>query len=133
MRKGFIFALGIMLIFGIFAFAGDKGAQKTFGGTLSCMGCDLKKDAGANSQCKIYGHQHALKMKDGSYVSFMENDHSDLLINAGDGKWHGSEIKVTGTFFNKANVIDVKSFEVKDKTFGWCAGHKNMDQCQSKM
>lgn len=131
MRKGLLLTLGIMLMFSLLAFAGEKGEQKILSGTLSCMGCDLKKDAGANAQCSIYGHEHALKLKDGSYLSFMENDHSETLINASEGKWHGQEIEVTGTFFDKANLIDVKSFEVKDNDFSWCAGHKKMDQCHS--
>ncbi len=120
-------------MFSLAAVAGNKGEQKTLNGTLSCMGCDLKKAAGAHSQCSIYGHKHALKLEDGSYVSFMENDHSETLINAGEGKWHGQEVEVSGTYFDKGNVIDVKNFEIKDKAFSWCVGHKNMDQCHTNM
>ena len=130
MRKGLILTMAFVLMFGMLLFAGDKGEQKTLKGTLSCLGCDLKKDAGANAQCKIYGHDHALKLKDGSYVSFFENDHSEVLISANKGEWHGSGIAVSGKFIDKANVIDVKSFEIKDKNYSWCGGCKNMGQCQ---
>ncbi len=132
MRKGLVLNLALLLMIGALAFAGDKGEQKTLKGTLSCMGCDLKMESGAHSQCKAYGHKHALKLEDGSYVSFMENDHSEKLINAADGKWHGQQIEVTGNFFAKGNVIDVTDFKTSDKSFSFCAGHKGMDQCQSK-
>jgi len=131
MRKGLVLNLAILLMIGALAFAGDKGEQKTFKGTLSCMGCDLKKADGANAQCKVYGHDHALKLEDGSYVSFMENDHSEKLINAAEGKWHGQKVEITGKFFAKANVIDVKKFKAMDKEHSWCGGHKAMDQCHA--
>jgi len=131
MRKGLVLNLAILLMVGALAFAGEKVEQKTFKGTLSCMGCDLKVGSGANAQCKVYGHDHALKLEDGSYISFMENDHSEKLIHAADGKWHGKKIEVTGDFFGNANVIDVKSFKTMDKSFSYCSGHKNMDQCHS--
>jgi len=131
MRKGLVLNLAILLMIGALAFAGDKGEQKTLKGTLSCMGCDLKKGSGANAQCKTYGHDHALKLEDGSYISFMENDHSEKLINASDGKWHGKMIEVTGTFFANANVIDVTKFRTAGKAFSFCSGHKHMDECMS--
>ena len=131
MRKGLVLNLAILLIIGALAFAGEKGEMKTFKGTLSCMGCDLKMEAGAHSQCKIYGHKHALKLEDGSYVSFLENDHSADLIAAGDGKWHGKNVEVTGTYYKKGNAIDVVSFKTMDKDFSWCEGHNKMDQCHS--
>jgi len=133
MRKGLVLSLAIVLMFGLLVFAGNKGEQKTLSGTLSCTGCDLKKAAGAHSQCKIYGHRHTLKLADGNYVSFMENDHSEMLLNAGGGKWHGQEVEVSGTYFAHANIIDVEDFQIKDKSYGWCAGHKDMDQCHTNM
>ena len=133
MRKGLILIMAALLMFSLAAMAGKKDEQKTMSGTLSCMGCDLKKADGAHAQCKIYGHEHALKLEDGSYVSFMENDHSEDLIDAGEGKWHGQSIEVSGTYYADGNVIDVEKFKIKDEPYGWCAGHKAMDQCHTNM
>lgn len=123
--------LVMVLVFSVVAMAGENGKHKTFNGTLSCLGCDLKKSDGAFAQCKVYGHKHALKLKDGRFISFLENDNAADLIKG--EKWHGKEVEVHGVFFSSANMLDVETYKVTGKTFGWCAGHKAMDQCHSGM
>ena len=131
MRKGLILVMAAMFLLSLIAWADQKGKLKTINGTLSCMNCDLKTSNDARAQCKIYGHNFALKLEDGLYISFMENDHSEALINAGEGKWFGQMVTVTGTYYPGAHLIDVQNFKLIDKEFGWCEGHKAMDQCHA--
>ena len=128
-RKAFLTAFVFLFAMSLAAMAGEKGVSKSFKGTLSCMGCDLKKFMGANAQCKIFGHKHALKLADSSFISFLENDHSTDLIKGED--WHNQEVEVNGTYYENANVIDVEDFKIKDGTYGWCKTHEAMDKCAS--
>ena len=63
----------------------------------------------------------------------MENDHSEPLIKAGEGKWLGQKVKVTGTYYPMAHMMDVQNFEVMGKNYSWCDTHKTMDQCNTDM
>ena len=130
-RKTTALILALAFLLGPSIFAGVKGEHKTFSGTLSCLGCDLKKAVGAHAQCSVYGHTHALKLDDGRYISVMENDNSADLIKG--KKWHGKKVKVHGVYLTQANLLDVESFEVEGKSYGWCEKHKRMDQCHVKM
>jgi len=105
----------------------QKGNHASFEGQLVCLGCDLKKAEGARAACTAYGHKHALKMKDGGYISFLENDFSKDLING--EKYHNDSITVTGVFHDKANVLDVETFTVNGEKKGWCNHCKAMDGC----
>ncbi len=129
MKKVLLFSVAVLLVVTVSALAGSKGEHKAFKGTLSCLGCDLKKSEGALSQCKIYGHKHAIRLEDGKYISFLENDKSADLIK-GD-KWHGQDVEVHGTYYKDANVIDVDSFKFGDKSYGWCEAHGAMDMCST--
>ena len=142
LRKSMAIMTAAMMILSFSVLAGDKmhgkdhkmhgkseGMHKTFSGTLTCLGCDLKS-SGANAQCKAYGHKHALKLEDGTFISFMENDQSTKLIEG--GKMHNAEVEIHGVYFGDANMLDVESFNFDDKSFGWCAGHSSMDMCHSK-
>jgi len=140
MKKGFILMTAALMLISLTAMAGntekaDKmgkiGETKTFTGILSCPACDLKMDSEAHAQCKVYGHKHALKLENGKYISFLENDHSEDLIKGGD--WNGQKIEVSGVYYPDANMIDVDSFKVMGQEFGWCDGHKKMDQCHVGM
>jgi hypothetical protein len=128
LRKSFILSGMLFLALGLLAMAGEKAEVRTFKGTLSCASCELKKD-GASAQCRTYGHRHTLKTDDGQYISFLENDNSIDLIKGGN--WHNAKVKVSGTYYGQANLLDVDSFTVEGKSYSWCEGHKKMDTCQS--
>ncbi len=121
-----------LLIIGASAYAGDKEAeskpkQASFEGKLVCLGCDLKKTEGARAACSVYGHDHVLKTKDSTYISFLENDYSKDLISG--EKYHDKEIQVTGVYHDRANMLDVETFTVDGKKMGWCDHCKAMDHC----
>ena len=94
------------------------------------MGCDLKKAEGANAACSVYGHEHALKKADGSYISLLENDYSKDLIKG--EKYHNMDVTLTGVYHKSANVLDVQTFTVDGKKKSWCDHCKAMDGCASK-
>jgi hypothetical protein len=96
------------------ALAQDAAKPQTvnFKGTLSCLGCDLKKAYGAGAQCSVYGHKHALKTADGKYYTFLENQKSEPLIKG--EKWHGKPIQVTGVVFPGSQVIEVTDYKVQE-------------------
>ncbi len=129
--KLFLIAAAALFLFAFSAIAGEKGIHKSFNGTLSCAGCDLKMSEGANSQCKVYGHTHSVKLENGKYISFLENDYSVDLLKGSD--WHGKKIEVTGIYYADANLLDVESFNVDGKGYSWCKGHNEMDQCHTGM
>ena len=129
LRKTFLTAFVFLFSMSLVAMAGDKPIARSFRGTLSCMGCDLKKSDGAHAQCKTLGHKHALKLADGSFISFLENDHSTDLIKGGE--WHNQEVEVDGIYYGNANVVDVEFYKIKHDTFGWCESHETMDKCAS--
>lgn len=133
MRKGLISILFTLFLFSLAAGTEKKGEQKTMSGTLSCIFCDLKQSSGAHAQCKIYGHDFALKLDDGSYISFLENDHSILLINANKNQWKGQKASVTGIYYPDVHLIDVQKFELMGEEYSWCDIHKTMDQCHTGM
>lgn len=81
----------------------------TLSGTLSCLGCDLKKAHGAGAQCSIYGHKHALKTGNGKYYTFLENAKAEPLIKGEE--MHGKKVRVNGTLFPGTQVIEVKSYQ----------------------
>jgi hypothetical protein len=93
---------------------GPKAQAATLKGTLTCLGCDLKKAHGAGAQCSVYGHKHALKTADGKYYTFLENAKSEPLIKG--EKWHNKPLEVTGTVFPGSQVIEVKEYKVLEAT-----------------
>ena len=105
------------------------GQHETISGKLVCLGCSLKKADGAHADCKTYGHTHALMTKDGKYINFLENKFAADLIKG--EKYDNKTIEVTGTFFAKANLIDVESFTVDGAKKGWCDHCKAMDGCMA--
>lgn len=106
-----------------------KTDDASFDGTLVCLGCDLKKTEGANSECKVYGHSYALKTADGNYISLMQNKNSADLLNL--ESYHNKPIKVQGVYFAKANQLDVKSFTIDGKENSWCGQCSKMDGCMT--
>ena len=135
MKLSILFSMLILLALGMTASAGEvtaspKAQEATFEGKLVCTGCDLKKAEGARAACSAYGHHHALKKIDGSYINFLENDYSSDLITG--KKYHNKNISVSGTYFAGANLLDVKSFKVDGQQKGWCGHCKAMDGCAFK-
>jgi hypothetical protein len=106
-----------------------KTDDASFEGTLVCLGCDLKKTEGANSDCKANGCHHAIKTVDGSYINLLENKNSADLIKGGD--FHNKPINIQGVYFAKANMLDVKSFTIDSKENTWCDHCNKMDGCMS--
>jgi len=138
MKKVMIAAVAVLFMGALTASAGEKtsqakvkgeGEQVTMSGTLVCLGCSLSK-AGAKSDCKEFGCSHALKTKDGKYLSFLQNKEAESLMSGEDG--HNKPVTVTGVYFANANVIDVQSFAIDGgKSMSWCGGCKKMDACAS--
>ncbi len=136
-KKVMIAAVAVLFLGALNVSAGEKagqadakieGKQVTMSGTLVCLGCTLAKTAGAKSNCKEDGCSHALKTKNGNFVSLLQNKESRTLLSGADG--HNKAVTVTGVFFANANVIDVQSFSVDGgKTMSWCGGCKKMDAC----
>jgi hypothetical protein len=105
----------------------NESQRKTLEGKLTCLACDLKGLAGVNAQCETFGHRHSLRLDNGEYVYFLENDHSENLIKGG-GR-HDAQVKVTGIYNKKSHTIDIESYEIDGLTTAWCDGHKQMDMC----
>lgn len=114
--------------------AGDKammkGVEKSFTGTLVCEACDLKASMGARSACKVYGHNHAIKIGEGKYVNFLENKYSIDLIKG--EKFANKEITVSGIYYPTANILDVEKVAAGDQKLSWCEHHNAMDGCMAK-
>lgn len=107
-----------------------KAESVTVEGTLVCMGCDLKKTEGAEAACKVYGHRHALKTKDGKYINFLENKYSEDLFKG--EKYHNKKMTVHGIHYANANLFEVESFKVGDKKMTWCGHCSAMDACMAQ-
>lgn len=96
------------------SFAAQEAKQEapkavTLKGTLSCIGCDLKKAHGAGAQCSVYGHTHALKTADGKYYTFLQNKKSEPLIKG--ETLHGKMVEVNGTLFPGTQILEVKEYK----------------------
>jgi hypothetical protein len=107
-----------------------EGKHATFEGKLACSACTLKNEEGARSECKNFGHSHALQTEDGKFISFLENKYSEDLFKG--EKYHGKEVSVHGVYYEGANLLDVESFTIDNVTITWCKTHKIMDRCNSQ-
>lgn len=128
-KTSLFFVLALVSIVAI-ASAGNGKNLKTFTGILTCLACDLKHLEGTNSQCEVFGHRHSLRLDNGEYIYFLENDHSETLIKGG-GR-HDTRIKVTGIYNKKAHTIDVQNYEIDGVKTEWCKVHERMDMCGDK-
>ena len=79
-------------------------------GKVICLGCTLKKEAGAKAQCSIYGHTNAIKTKDGKTWTILENDKSTALIR--DHSYEGKDVEIRGKKYIDAQTIEVESVKV---------------------
>lgn len=152
MKKLTTLTVAVLLIFAVGAYAcGDKKESTASTGEISarmalakgeavkhvdiegllvCLGCSLKKGEGAKAECSVYGHKHALKTKDGSYLNLLENKFSADLVKG--EKYHNKNVAIHGVYHANANVLDVESFKVDGKSNVWCSGHEGMDGCAAK-
>ena len=134
-RVTVVLMVALLALMGVAAFAGEGVKSKpaedqTFEGKVVCLGCTLKKGEGARAECTEYGHKHALKVDDKKYINLLENKFSADLIK---GEYHDKDVKVTGTLFESANMLDVRSFEIDGKSKSWCDHCSAMDGCSAKM
>jgi len=106
-----------------------EGKSASFNGKLVCLGCTLKSEEGARSECKTYGHTHALKTEDGKFITFIENKYSKGLFKG--EKYNNKDVWAHGTYYANANQLDVDSYKIDDVTITWCKTHKVMDRCNS--
>ncbi len=106
-----------------------EGKRATFEGKLVCLGCTLKSEEGARSECSKYGHTHALKTEDGKFITFLENVYSENLFKGKD--YHNKEVSVHGVYYADANQLDVESYTIGAVTISWCKTHNVMDMCRS--
>jgi hypothetical protein len=124
-------AILLFFVLTVAAFAQQKTEQKTFTGTWTCLACDMKGlDGSVRAQCEELGHRHCLRLDNGDYVFFLDNDHSHELIMGG-GR-HEARVTVTGTYFKKAHTIDIQSYTIDGITSAWCPEHGSMDHCVDK-
>jgi len=140
-KRTILVVCSFILLIPIMALAGDghnhdtknieaiNGEKATIEGTLVCKSCSLKKDFGARSDCKANGCSQALKTSDGRFIDFLDNKYAqDLKGN----KYAGKQIKVSGTLYAHANIIDVQTISIKGKVISWCDNCAVMDGCASK-
>lgn len=85
----------------------EKPSEVKLSGTLICVGCELKSRCGANAQCSVYGHDHALKTAAGKIYTFLPNDKSADLIKGENH--HGDRLTVTATVPQGTQILDVKT------------------------
>lgn len=103
------------------AIYGQEGKEVTIYGTNYCLGCALKKSAGAKAQCSVYGHGHSLKIDkavgvDGKVIKaltgktlhYLQNDQASPLIKG--EQFHGAPVEVKGKVFEDSLTVDVDSF-----------------------
>ena len=91
----------------------EETKKLTLEGEIFCLPDELKKEFRANAQCEKYGHRNVLRTSEGNIYSFIENDKtSDLIKNE---KYQNKTVRVIGTLFTEANIIDVISFDVIEK------------------
>jgi hypothetical protein len=126
-RKMLFFGTVMFLAMTAISFAGERGQKKEFTGTWTCLACDLKKLDGVRAQCEDFGHKHCLRLNDGRYIQFLENDHSTDLIKGG-GR-HEVQLTVRGIYDSKSHTIDVESYVIDGITTTWCTDHSRMDHC----
>lgn len=93
----------------------------TITGMNYCVSCGLKEAHGAASNCKTYGHQHALSVKKlmtpcgkdksdcaGMTLYYLANEKSKELL---DGHQMDT-VKIMGKVYWKQNMIEVVEYEM---------------------
>ena len=121
MRGKIIILMVTLFAFASSAWAGgwdkDKGMdQVKLTGQLLCLGCNLKKLNGANSQCNLYAH-HAIGFKaaDGTLWNIIDNEIGHDIIRGHD-LLENKSATITGYMYPLAHMIEVGSISVKGVT-----------------
>jgi hypothetical protein len=118
--------LMLLLLFATVAVAQQQAEPKSFTGTWTCLNCDLAgRDGSSRTQCEDLGHRHCLRLNNGKYLFFLDNDHATALIKGG-GR-HEVRMSVTGTYFPNAHTIDVQSYVIDGRTTSWNEEHQKME------
>lgn len=91
-----------------------------------CLGCSLKQEQGAASQCSKYGHRHALKVTDataagkelpelnGWVLHYLDTDNAQPVIK----EHHGEILTLTGKVYGEERVLEVDVLEDVKKAEG---------------
>jgi hypothetical protein len=118
--------LVMLLLFVTVAFAQQKTEQKTFTGTWTCLNCSLAGLVNRpTTECEDLGHRHCLRLDNGKYLFFLDNDRGKALIQGGGRP----EMKMTvkGAYYPSAQTIDVHSYVIDGKTTSWSEEHQRME------
>jgi hypothetical protein len=120
--------LVMLLLFAAIATAQQKSEIKTFTGTWTCLNCSLAGLVNRpTAECEDLGHRHCLRLDNGKFLFFLDNDRAKALIQGGGRP--EMKMSVTGIYYPNANTIDVHTYVIDGKTTSWCAEHTQMDLC----
>jgi hypothetical protein len=120
----------VLLTAGTFGVAGAAGKDlKVFKGRWTCPICEAKGLKGEKAECEDLGHKHALRLDDGTIITFVENERSEALVKGGDRHW--LRIEVCGLYDPAAKALDVDSYQIDGIWTTWCDVHDRMDMCRS--
>jgi hypothetical protein len=118
--------LVMLLLFAAVAVAQQKMEQKTFTGTWTCLNCSLAGLVNRpQAECEDLGHRHCLRLDNGKYLFFLDNDRGKALIQGGGRR--DVKMAVKGTFYSAAQTIDVQSYVIDGITTSWNEEHQKME------
>ncbi len=103
---------------------------KTLKGTWTCPTCEAEGLKGDYETCEALGHEHALKLMDGSYVYYAHNVRAEALIKGG-GRHSGVKITVAGFYDPSTKTIDVDAYQIDGLWTSWCVNDQRMDFCRA--
>ncbi len=107
-----IFALSAPLALAASLAAGDSShEQRVFEAEVVCIGCELKKSAGVESQCSLYAkHEHGLLMESGQIWSILDNEAGHGLRT--DHDYLTRRVRVRAIPLPRAHYMDIRSVEL---------------------
>ena len=124
-RLTWLISLFTLLLFAS-VFAQQRGEPRTLTGTWTCLACELKGLDGSDAKlCEDAGHKHCLRLDNGNYVYFLENERSSDILKG--GRRHNVRMTVKGTYYPKAHTIDVQSYIIDGRTTAWNDVSKKME------
>jgi hypothetical protein len=118
--------LVMLLLFAAVAVGQQKAEQKTYTGTWTCLNCSLAGLVNRpQAECEDLGHRHCLRLNNGKYLFFLDNDRGKALIQGGGRR----DVKMTvkGTYYPYASTIDVQSYVIDGITTSWNEEHQQME------
>jgi hypothetical protein len=98
-------------------------------GKWTCPICDSKHMQENQTTCEDQGHAHALKLNNGTMITFVPSNRSTALIHGG-GR-HSFPIKVAGFYDQKHQTLDVECYEIEGMWTTWCEQEQRMDLCRA--